>query len=151
MVTRARDPRLPHVTLGLTADRAPDIYTVQLWNYNRPIYLEAVLLSEDEIPRDHDVQWDQQLYWTTKHFAFCFWSTKVEIFVDLDVVAVSTYLHLYKETKGENESFILIMDEIVVPKMLKRIEVYSYIPLLGYSDAQRSCLSIPIQLLEWLS
>ena len=43
--SRARDPRLLHGTLGWTADRAPDIYTVQLWNYNKLICPEAALLS----------------------------------------------------------------------------------------------------------
>ena len=54
-VSRARVPRLPHVTWGLTADPAPDIYTVQLWNYNKLICPEAALLSEDETLRDRDV------------------------------------------------------------------------------------------------
>ena len=58
----ARDPRLLRGTLGWTADPAPDIYTVQLWNYNKLICPEAPLLSEDETPIDHDVRWDQLLY-----------------------------------------------------------------------------------------
>ena len=61
MFSRARDPRLLHVTLGWTAGRAPDIYMVQLWNYNKLICPEAALLSQDETPTDHDVLSGQQL------------------------------------------------------------------------------------------
>ena len=61
MFSRAREPRLLRVTLGWTADGEPDIYTVQLWNYNKLICPEAALLSQDETPTDHDVRWDQLL------------------------------------------------------------------------------------------
>ena len=122
----ARDPRLLHETLGWTADQAPDIYTVQLWNYNKLICPEAALLSQDKTQTDHEVRKDQLLCWIAKRFAFHFWNKEVGISDPQGVVAVSIYLHLYKETKGANKPFtcIFMIDETMVT--LTKMLNYSY-------------------------
>ena len=50
------EPRPRRVDADKTWGHFLDIDTVQLWNYNKLICLEAALLSEDETPTDHDVQ-----------------------------------------------------------------------------------------------